>query len=119
MPKTLHFEMTTPAEAEVVAETVRRELDDLIEVDGTLNVVLVKDSEAMSPKQVADFLGVSRQHVNRLLDAGRLPHSVIPGSGYKQVPVLAVREFAEERRRGKQLADEFSADLGRLGAPDE
>ena len=33
----------------------------------------------MSPQQAADFLGISRQHMTRLLDAGVLPFTAEAG----------------------------------------
>jgi excisionase family DNA binding protein len=62
----------------------------------------------MSPQQAADFLGMSRQHMTRLLDAGALPFTRKPGSTHRVISSRAVVEFAGRREEAKRRADTFA-----------
>ena len=83
--------------------------------DGPVSVSIVGESEAMSPQQAADFLGISRQHMTRLLDAGLLPFTRKPNSTHREIPSRAVVEFAVSRQAAKRRTDEFAASMNDAG----
>ena len=106
MPKTLHFDSTT--QPEDILDGVKRALEEMDPGDGALSVSIVGDAEVMSPQQAADFLGMSRQHMTRLLDAGALPFTRKPGSTHRVISSRAVVEFAGRREEAKRRADTFA-----------
>ena len=113
MPKTLHFDATT--QRDDILDGVKRALEEMDPVDGTLSISMARDSETMSPQQAADFLGVSRQHLMRLLDAGLLPFTRKPNSSHRTIPSRAVAELAGARQAGKRRLDEFAATMNDAG----
>jgi excisionase family DNA binding protein len=81
-------------------------------------VIVAEASELLSPQQAAERLGFSRQHVMRLIGAGRLEaHRLSPESRYWRIPVESVVAFEGEQEAAAARADEFSRELNRLGAP--
>jgi excisionase family DNA binding protein len=113
MPKTLRFDATT--KPEVILDAIRRELLDDPDADGALSISMARDSETMSPQQAADFLGISRQHLMRLLDAGLLPFTRKPNSSHRTIPSRAVAELAAARQAGKKRIDKFAATMNDAG----
>lgn len=113
MPKTLHFDSTT--QPEDILDGVKRALEEMDPGDGALSVSIVGDAEVMSPQQAADFLGMSRQHMTRLLDAGALPFTRKPGSTHRVISSRAVVEFAGRREEGKRRADTFAERMNAAG----
>jgi excisionase family DNA binding protein len=113
MPKTLHFEATT--QRGDILKGVKRALEEMDLDDGPVSVSIVGESEAMSPQQAADFLGISRQHMTRLLDAGLLPFTRKPNSTHREIPSRAVVEFAVSRQAAKRRTDEFAASMNDAG----
>ncbi|MGO9247359.1 MAG: helix-turn-helix domain-containing protein [Solirubrobacteraceae bacterium] len=113
MPKTLHFDSTT--QREDILAGVKRALEEMDLEDGPVSVSIVGESETMSPQQAADFLGISRQHMTRLLDAGMLPFTRKPGSRHRMIPSRAVVELAGKRKEGKRRWDEFAATMNDAG----
>ena len=83
--------------------------------DGPVSVSIVGESEAMSPQQAADFLGISRQHMTRLLDAGMLPFTRKPGSKHRVIASRAVVELAGRRKEAKRRADTFAGRMNAAG----
>ncbi|MFE0700069.1 helix-turn-helix domain-containing protein [Streptomyces sp. NPDC058872] len=74
------------------------------------HAVTVLASEAqLSPAETAELLGLSRPFVARLLDAGDIPSTNLPGSSHRVVrlaDVLAFQQRRERRREGRrQIAD--------------
>lgn len=74
------------------------------------HAVTVLASEAqLSPAEAAELLGLSRPFVVRLLDAGDIPSTNLPGSSHRVVrlaDVLAFQQRRERRREGRrQIAD--------------
>ncbi|MGH2831384.1 MAG: helix-turn-helix domain-containing protein [Solirubrobacteraceae bacterium] len=112
MPKTLHFEATTRRGD--ILDGVKRALEEM-DLDDGVSVSIVGDSETMSPQQAADFLGISRQHMTRLLDAGVLPFTRKPGSKHRVIASRAVVEFAGRRAEGKRRIDEFAERINAAG----
>jgi excisionase family DNA binding protein len=113
VPKTLHFDSTT--QRDDILDGVKRALEEMDLEDGPVSVSIVGESEAMSPQQAADFIGISRQHMTRLLDAGALPFTRKPGSTHRVIASRAVVEFAGRREEGKHRADEFAATMNAAG----
>jgi len=113
MPKTLHFDATS--QREEILDGVKRALEEMDLEDGPVSVSIVGDSEAMSPQQAADFLGISRQHMTRMLDAGMLPFTRKPGSKHRVIPSRPVVELASKRKEAKRRFDEFAATMNDAG----
>jgi excisionase family DNA binding protein len=112
MPKTLHFDSTTQRD---ILDGVKHALEEMDLDDGPVSVSIVGASETMSPQQAADFLGISRQHMTRLLDSGLLPFTRKPNSSHRTIPSRAVVEFAGKREKGKRRFDEFAATMNDAG----
>lgn len=112
MPKTLHFDSTAQRD---ILDGVKRALEEMDLDDGPVSVSIVGASEAMSPQQAADFLGISRQHMTRLLDAGLLPFTRKPGSAHRAIPSRAVVEFAGSRKQAKCRLNDFAASMNDSG----
>ena len=72
---------------------------EALEEGGT--VAVVSEAAEVSPAGAAKLLGVSRQYVDRLIDAGVLPVRRLPRSSYKRIPVRAVliERARKERKR--------------------
>lgn len=51
------------------------------------------------PCQAAALLGVSRQHVKQLMDAGKLPDVVMCGHSFGLIEAVVVLKLAKERGR--------------------
>ena len=65
-------------------------------------VVLLRGEAEVSPAAAGELLGLSRQFVERLIDAGKLPARRLPGSRHRRLRVTDVVAFAQRRddRRG-------------------
>lgn len=82
----------------------------------SIAVTLVEERELLSPQQVADRLGFSRQHVVRLIGYGDLQGQKLPGSKHWKIPVSSVLAFEQRRGKHERLAAEWSRELDALGA---
>lgn len=82
-------------------------------------VVVAGERETLSPQEAATHLGLSRQHVMRLIASGVLEANVMPGSRYRRIPLASVLRLAQEREAASTRADEHAAALDALGAPAE
>ncbi len=71
----------------------------------------------VSPQRAADRLGISHQHVIRLIQAGELPADKLPGSSGWSIPLESVHAFEERREIARHQADEHARVLDHLGAP--
>jgi excisionase family DNA binding protein len=80
-------------------------------------VTVAEEQESLSPREAADRLGFSRQHVVRLIQAGELAADKLPGSSYWQIPLSGVLAFEERREAARRRSDELSRSLDALGAP--
>ncbi|MDK0520589.1 helix-turn-helix domain-containing protein [Streptomyces sp. ML-6] len=80
------------------------------------HAVTVLASEAqLSPAEAAELLGLSRPFIARLLDAGDIPSTNLPGSSHRVVrlaDVLAFQQRRERRREGRRQIAEVLADTG-------
>ncbi|MEV5235230.1 helix-turn-helix domain-containing protein [Streptomyces pseudogriseolus] len=72
-------------------------------------VTILASEVQLSPAETAELLGLSRPFVTRLLDAGDIPSTNLPGSRHRVVrlaDVLAFQQRRERRREGRrQIAD--------------
>jgi excisionase family DNA binding protein len=82
-------------------------------------VTLDEEQELLSPQQAADRLGVSRQHVVRLIGYGDLEAQQLPGSTHWKIPLSSVLAFEVEAERHRKITDDWSRELDALGAPAE
>jgi excisionase family DNA binding protein len=94
-------------------------LEQLLEGGKQLSVTVAEADELLSPQAVATRLGLSRQHVRRLVDAGELDGRQMPNSRYWKIPLSSVLAFEQRRERGRDLTDAWAAELDALGAPAE
>ena len=113
--KTLHLDPTAGDQAALVTE----EVDRLLAEGKRVAVTVAEEQELLSPQQVAERLGFSRQHVMRLIEYGELEAQQLPGSSYWKIPLASVIACEERRDRGRDLAAEWSRDLDAMGAPPE
>lgn len=84
---------------------------------GSLRRMVADEQGLLSPQQVADRLGFSREHVVRLVTTGELEARKPLGSSYWQIPLATVLAFEDRSQRAGEMADEFSRSLDALGAP--
>ncbi len=82
-------------------------------------MTVAEEQELLSPQQAAGRLGVSRQHVRRLIDYGELEARQLPGSSYWKIPLWSVLALEERRAESDRLTAEWSRDLDAMGAPAE
>jgi excisionase family DNA binding protein len=89
-----------------VAALVENILDEVAQ--GHAVQVIPVDSE-LSSQAAADLLGVSRPHLNKLLDAGELPHWKV--GTHRRVRLEDVLVFRKRREHQRQQALQALADL--------
>jgi hypothetical protein len=70
-------------------------------LDAGDSVSIMSQTAEVSPAQAAKLLGVSRQYVDRLVEAEVLPSRRVTNSSYRRIPVRAVlaRRAVSERKR--------------------
>jgi excisionase family DNA binding protein len=113
--KTLHLDPTVDGQTALVAE----EIDRLLAEGKRLAVTVAEEREVLSPREVADRLGFSRQHVVRLIECGEIPAQKLEGSSYWKVPLASVLAFEERRDEHDRMTAQWSRDLDAMGAPAE
>jgi|SRR5665811_999377 len=113
--KTLHLDPTAGDQAATVVE----EIDKLLREGKHVAVTVAEAQELLSPQQAARRLGISRQHVRRLIDSGQLEARQLPGSSYWKIPLSSVLACEERRAESDRLTAEWSRDLDAMGAPAE
>jgi excisionase family DNA binding protein len=101
------------------ASEVTEEIDRLLAEGKCVAVTVAEECELLSPQQVAERLGFSRQHVVRLIGYGELEAQKLPGSSYWKIPLTSVLAFEERREKGRELVAQWSRDLDAMGAPPE
>lgn len=111
--KTVHVD---PKAGEPMAP-VAAEVERLLAEGKSVTVTVSEERELLSPQQVAARLGFSRQHVVRLINAGRIEAERMAGSSYWQIPLSSVLAFEDRMADADRLASEFSRSLDELGAP--
>jgi excisionase family DNA binding protein len=60
-------------------------------------VMLLRSESEISPAEAGELLGISRQFVDRLIDAGKLPAQRLPGSRHRRLRVADVVAFRRDR----------------------
>lgn len=113
--KTMHLDPTAGDQAASVVE----EVDKLLREGKQVAVTVAEEQELLSPQRAGQRLGISRQHVRRLIDYGELEARQLPGSSYWKIPLSSVLACEERREQGRELAAEWSHDLDAMGAPPE
>lgn len=113
--KTMHLDPAARGQSALVTEEIERLLGE----GKHLAVTVAEEREFLSPRQTADRLGFSRQHVVRLIGYGELPAEKLPGSSYWKIPLASVLAFEERRAEGDRITAEWSRDLDAMGAPFE
>jgi len=73
----------------------------------------------LSPEQAAERLGVSPQHVRRLIAVGELEAEFLANSHRWQLPFHSILAFEERRHAAREVSDQAARNLDRLGAPME
>jgi excisionase family DNA binding protein len=113
--KTMHLNPAAPDQAAQVTE----EIDRLLSEGKRVAVTVAEERELLSPQQVAERLGFSRQHVVRLIGYGELEAQKLSGSSYWKIPLASVLAFEERRAESDRATAEWSRDLDAMGAPTE
>ncbi|MEV6259522.1 helix-turn-helix domain-containing protein [Streptomyces sp. NPDC051784] len=110
-PESIEVLVRTPDGGEVVlpGELVRILLASAGELARGHAVTVLASEAQLSPTEAAELLGLSRPFVARLLDAGDIPSTNLPGSSHRVVrlsDVLAFQQRRERRREGRrQIAE--------------
>lgn len=86
-------------------------------LDAGESVAMVSQHAEVSPAQAAKLLNVSRQYVDRLIDAEVLPCRRVPNSSYRRIPVRAVIEHRATRDRKRTAIDSIVGDAVTAGMP--
>ena len=81
------------------------------------SVAIINQQAEVSPAQAAKLLGVSRQYVDRLLEADVLPSRRLPNSAYRRIPVRAVIEHRTTRDRKRAAITSVIDDSLTAGLP--
>lgn len=113
--KTVHLD----PDARDRASSVSQEIERLLDEGKRVAVTIAEEQEEISPRQAADRLGFSRQHVVRLIGYGELGGRKLPGSSYWRIPLASVLAFEARRERHRELTAGWSRELDALGAPPE
>jgi excisionase family DNA binding protein len=113
--KTLHLDPTAGDQAASVVE----EVDKLLREGKRVAVTVAEEQELLSPQQAARRLGISRQHVRRLIGYGELEARKLPGSSYWKIPLSSVLACEERRAESDRRTAEWSCELDAMGAPPE
>ena len=113
--KTLHLDPTADAQNALVTA----EIDRLLAQGKHLAVTIAEELELLSPRQAAERLGFSRQHVVRLIEYGDLPAEKLPGSSDWKIPLSSILAFEEQRAEHQRMTAQWSRDLDAMGAPAE
>jgi excisionase family DNA binding protein len=113
--KTMHL---SPGERDQ-AKRVTEEIDRLLSEGKQVAVTIAEEEELLSPQLAAERLGISRQHMVRLIGYGEVQAHKLPGSNYWKIPLASLLAFEERRTRGDHLAAKWSRDLDAASAPPE
>lgn len=83
------------------------------------NIVAFDPTATLTPQQAADRLGMSRTHLYKLLDAGKLPFDRVGRD--RRIHVMDLVEFEGRRQADRrELAERFAhQDRTRVAAADE
>ena len=84
-------------------------------LDAGDSVAIVSQQAEVSPAQAAKLLGVSRQYVDRLIDADVLPCRRVANSAYRRIPVRAVIEHRTTRDRKRRAIESIVEDAVAAG----
>lgn len=102
------------SEQVVPGELVRLLLASAGELARGHAVTVLASEVQLSPTETAQLLGLSRPFVARLLDAGDIPSTNLPGSSHRVVrlaDVLAFQERRERRREGRRRITDVLEDV--------
>ena len=89
----------------------RRHLDEVLDrfaeqTPGVRLKVMITSDDGITPAAAGRLLGVSRQFVDRLVEAGQLPVTRLPHSTHRRIPVAALDRFLRDRHeRGTAFDD--------------
>jgi excisionase family DNA binding protein len=89
----------------------------LLESGKDISIVVAETEEMLSPQRASEILGFSRQHVQRLVNAGELHALRMPNSTHWQIPFSSVVEFEQRRNEADERFAAHSRELDDLGAP--
>ena len=101
-------------------EAIARLLGDLqqmLDEGRDVRIMLVATGELLSPREAGEVLGFSRQHVRRLIDAGELEGTQLPGSEHWRITTASVETLLARRACAAAEADTHARELDALGAP--
>lgn len=84
-------------------------------LDAGDSVAIVSHRAEVSPAQAAKLLGVSRQYVDRLIDADVLPCRGVANSAYRRIPVRAVIDHRTTRDQKRRAIESIVEDAVAAG----
>ncbi len=124
--RSLHFHVSKTEPAEVVDERVQKMLKaaeaairELRDAGESFDFTVVPVDDWITPATAAAQLGVSRQHVRRLMDAGELRGRQKENSTHWLVSQGSVTASLQRREDGLQVVNDWSRELDELGVPAE
>jgi len=80
-------------------------------------VTVLASETQLTPAEAAELLGLSRPFVVRLLDAGDLPSTHLPGSRHRVVRLADVLAFQERRDRRREGRRQIAEAIDEAGLP--
>jgi excisionase family DNA binding protein len=80
------------------------------------DIILLTSENELSPTEVGQVLGLSRQYVDRLIDLGDLPARQLPGSSHRRVRGADVVAFQKRREARKATISNAINELIDAGA---
>jgi excisionase family DNA binding protein len=124
--RSLHFHVSKTEPAAVVDERVREMLKaaeaairELRDAGESFDFKVEPVDGWITPATAAAQLGVSRQHVRRLMDAGELHGQKKENSTHWLVSQGSVTAALQRRGDGLKIINDWSRQLDELGAPPE
>ncbi|MBT2408271.1 MULTISPECIES: helix-turn-helix domain-containing protein [unclassified Streptomyces] len=99
------------------AELVRILLASAGELARGHAVTVLASEVQLSPTETAELLGLSRPFVARLLDAGDIPSTNLPGSSHRVVRLADVLAFQQRRQRRREGRRQIADALDDAGLP--
>lgn len=103
-----------PGKDTEVNQVLRSMLGDITQGE---RVVVLREDQELTPSQVAEMMGVTRQFVDRLLTNGVLAFRRLPGSKHRRIKAsdaLALTAEREQRQAGHSALRDAFADMGLL-----
>lgn len=101
--------ITVEGKSLLIPSTALRLLEKALDEMAAGNCVQITAIETeLTTQQAADLLNVSRPHLVKLLDSGKIPFRKV--GSHRKVTVKAIKKYEEELRRKRKEALQFLVD---------